>query len=261
MNAVRLKRLLASISSGETSVDEGFEALRNLPFEDIGYACLDHHRHIRKGLPEVVYGPGKNTEQLIEIVSRLISAGGPVLVTRVTKDQADAVMSSVPGIVYHELSRALSYLDDSDRPAPNIRGRIGVVTGGTADMPVAEEACLTLEIMGHPVDRLYDVGVAGIHRLLDRLEILRKASALIVMAGMDGVLPSIIGGLVNTPVVAVPCSTGYGANLEGFAPLLTMLNSCSTGVAVVNIDNGFGAAAFAALINSINSQDVEKVIL
>ncbi|MDA8162070.1 MAG: nickel pincer cofactor biosynthesis protein LarB [Desulfobacteraceae bacterium] len=251
MDAIGLKKLLLSISSGEISVDEGIEALKRLPFEDIGCACLDHHRYIRKGLPEVVYGPGKTVNQLIDIVSKLVSAGGPVLATKVTRDQAEAVVSSVPGVIYHESSGALSYLNGSSRPTPNVKGRIGVVTGGTADIPVAEEACLTLEIMGHPFDRLYDVGAAGIHRLLSRLDVLQKASVLIVLAGMDGVLPSITGGLVSAPVVAVPCSTGYGANLGGIAPLLTMLNSCSSGVAVVNIDNGFGAAAFAALINTI----------
>lgn len=251
MNAVRLKKLLASISSGMTSVEEGLELLKNLPFEDLGCACLDHHRHIRKGLPEVVYGPGKTKEQLVEIVSRMVSLGGPVLVTRVTKAQARAVTSVVSGVAYHEMARALCYLDTDERPRPETKGRVAVVTGGTADMPVAEEACLTLEILGHSVDRIYDVGVAGIHRLIERLETLRKASVLIVIAGMDGALPSIVGGLAPAPIVAVPSSTGYGANFGGIAPLLTMLNSCSTGIAVVNIDNGFGAAAFAALVNTV----------
>jgi NCAIR mutase (PurE)-related protein len=251
MNAARLRKLLTSISFGTTSIEEGLELLKDLPFEDIGCACLDHHRHIRKGLPEVIYGPGKTQEQLVEIVSRMVSMGGPVLVTRVTMAQAEAVTSAINGVVYHEMAKALCYLDTAERTLPKTKGRVAVVTGGTADMPVAEEACLTLEILGHPVDRIYDVGVAGIHRLLDRLKTLQKASVLIVIAGMDGALPSIVGGLTPAPIVAVPSSAGYGANFGGLAPLLTMLNSCSTGVAVVNIDNGFGAAAFAALVNTL----------
>lgn len=251
MNAEKLRKLLTSISFGTTSVEEGLELLKDLPFENIGCACLDHHRHIRKGLPEVVYGPGKTVEQLIEIISRMISMGGPVLVTKVTETQAEAVISTISGVIYKETARALYYIDEANRPLPRIKGNVAVVTGGTADLPIAEEACLTLEILGHPVDRIYDVGVAGIHRLLGQLKTLQKASVLIVIAGMDGALPSIIGGLTPAPIVAVPSSTGYGANFGGLAPLLTMLNSCSTGVAVVNIDNGFGAAAFAALVNTV----------
>lgn len=251
MNVVRLKKLLTSISSGTTSVEEGIESLKNLPFEDIGCACLDHHRHIRKGLPEVIYGPGKTEEQLVEIVSKIVAMGGPLLATKVNRAQARAVTSAVSGVEYHETARALCYLNANERPMPEIKGSVAVITGGTADLPVAEESCLTLEILGHPVDRMYDVGVAGMHRLLDRLNVLRKASVLIVIAGMDGALPGIVGGLVAAPIVAVPSSAGYGANLGGLAPLLTMLNSCSTGVAVVNIDNGFGAAAFAALVNTV----------
>ncbi|MGQ9500426.1 MAG: nickel pincer cofactor biosynthesis protein LarB [Dissulfurimicrobium sp.] len=250
MNVAKLRKLLTSISLGTTSIEEGLELLKNLPFEDIGFACLDHHRHIRKGLPEVVYGPGKTKEQLVKIVSKMVSRGGPVMVTRVTMAQAEAVTSAISGVVYNEIAKVLWYLDTTERTLPETKGRVAVVTGGTADMPVAEEACLTLEIMGHPVDRIYDVGAAGIHRLLDRLKTLQKASVLIVIAGMDGALPTIIGSLTSVPIVAVPSSTGYGANFGGLAPLLTMLNSCSTGVAVVNIDNGFGAAVFAALVNA-----------
>jgi len=249
MDESSVRKLLESIRRGDLSVDDGVDTLRKLPFEDLGWACLDHHRHLRIGLPEVVYGPGKTTEQLVILVKRLIDATGPVLVTRVSKVQADAVTEAIAGTEYHPVPGALTANMDRERPVTPLRGTVAVVSAGTADLPVAEEACLTLELMGHPVARFYDVGVAGIHRLLDRLDELRQASVVVAAAGMDGALPSILGGLLHVPVIAVPCSTGYGANFQGLAPLLTMLNSCAPGVAVVNIDNGFGAGAMAALIN------------
>ena len=249
MNEQKLTELLEAIKAGDLQIDHAIEALRKLPFEDLGWACLDHHRQIRNGFPEVVYGPGKSCEQLVEIVTRLISADGPVFVTRVSEEQAKCVLRAVPEMKYHPVPRSLAWSAGASRPRPSTRGAVLVVSAGTADMPVAEEASLTLELMGHPYKRIYDVGVAGIHRLFDRLDQLRQASVIIAVAGMDGVLPSILGGIVNVPVVAVPCSTGYGANFQGLAPLLTMLNSCASGVAVVNIDNGFGAGTLAAMIN------------
>lgn len=249
MNETKLRELLEKIKTGDLSVNLGIEALRKLPFEDLGWACLDHHRHIREGFPEVVYGPGKTCEQLVDIVSRLIFVGGPVLVTRVSEEQSESVVQAIPAIEFHPIPKSLTWSGKISRHKPSNKGTVLVISAGTADLPVAEEACLTLELMGHPFKRIYDVGVAGIHRLLDHLDELRQASVIIAVAGMDGVLPSILGGIVSVPVVAVPSSTGYGANFQGLAPLLTMLNSCATGVAVVNIDNGFGAGAFAAMVN------------
>jgi NCAIR mutase (PurE)-related protein len=178
-----------------------------------------------------------------------MEAGGPVLVTRVNEEQALAVRAVHRGVEYHPVPRAMSWVDEKHTLAPAVRGTVAVVSAGTADIPVAEECCLTLELMGHPFERVFDVGVAGVHRLFDRLEGIRESSVVVAVAGMDGVLPSLLGGMVDVPVVAVPSSAGYGANFQGVAPLLTMLNSCSTGVAVVNIDNGFGAGAMAAMIN------------
>jgi NCAIR mutase (PurE)-related protein len=249
MNETKLRELLEKIRAGDLSVNLGIEALKKLPFEDLGWACLDHHRHIREGFPEVVYGPGKTCEQLVGIVSKLISVGGPVLVTRVSEEQSESVIKAIPEMKFHPIPKSLTWSGKISRPRPSNKGTVLVISAGTADLPVAEEACLTLELMGHPFKRIYDVGVAGIHRLLDHLDELCQASVIIAVAGMDGVLPSILGGIVSVPVVAVPSSTGYGANFQGLAPLLTMLNSCATGVAVVNIDNGFGAGAFAAMVN------------
>jgi NCAIR mutase (PurE)-related protein len=250
-----IRNLLDAISAGELSVDDGVEALRRLPFENLGWACLDHHRHLRKGFPEVIYGPGKTPDQLVEIVVRMIEADGPVLVTRVSEAQATAVTEATAGVHYHPVPRALSFKGKARRAEPSVRGVVSVVSAGTADLPIAEEACLTLELMGHPFDRSYDIGVAGVHRLLDRVDFLRKSSVIVAVAGMDGALPSLLGGILEVPVIAVPCSVGYGANFQGLAPLLAMLNSCATGVAVVNIDNGFGAGALAAMINSSRLSD------
>jgi len=245
----RVRELLETIRRGDLSIDQGIEALQKLPFEDLGWACLDHHRQIRKGFPEVVYGPGKTSGQLIDIINKLIPMGGPVLVTRVSEEESRDVLQAIPEIEFHPISRSLTWRGKIPSSKPPNRGTVLIVSGGTADMPVAEETCLTLELMGYPFKRLYDVGVAGVHRLLDRLDQLYEASVIVAVAGMDGVLPSLLGGIVNVPVIAVPSSTGYGANFQGLAPLLTMLNSCAAGVAVVNIDNGFGAGALAAMIN------------
>ncbi len=242
----RIRELLEAVRQGRTTIDQALKALTDLPYEEMDWACLDHHRALRHSFPEVVYGPGKTTEQLVRIVRSLINRGGPVLVTRVSADQAHTVVNSVPDMRYNEVAGTLSSVP-AKRPSGG--SMIYVVTGGTSDIPVAEEACVTLEMTGQSFERLYDVGVAGVHRLISRVDKLRRANAIVAVAGMDGVLPSLIGGLVHVPVIAVPVDTGYGANFGGLAPLLAMLNSCAPGVAVVNINNGFGAAVMASMIS------------
>ena len=228
------------------SIEDALAQLRTLPFEDLGFARIDHHRALRRGFPEVVLGQGKTAEQIAAIVERLASHAERVLVTRVGPDCLELIKAKVPEVEYHPLAKAITI--DRLKDAPRIPG-VMVVSAGTADLPVAEEAVVTAELMGNEVDRAYDVGVAGIHRLLEQLPRLRQAKVVVAVAGMEGALPSVISGLVAVPVIAVPTSVGYGASFGGVAPLLAMLNSCSSGVAVVNIDNGFGAGYLAALIN------------
>jgi hypothetical protein len=221
--------------------------LRTLPYEDLGFARLDHHRALRNGFPEVVFAEGKTSEQLIAIAARLAAADGNVLATRVAADAADRLCAALPGFTYHRDARLAVR---RSRPIEITgRGTVLVVSAGTADVPVAEEAALSAELMGNRVERLFDVGVAGIHRLLDQRGRLWEAAVLIVVAGMEGALPSVVGGLVEQPVIAVPTSVGYGTSFQGLAALLSMLNSCAAGVVVVNIDNGFGAAAAATRMN------------
>ncbi|GAP21479.1 nickel pincer cofactor biosynthesis protein LarB [Leptolinea tardivitalis] len=247
MEIEKLKQLLEQVKSGQIDVDAALEQLRRLPYENLdGFAQLDHHRTLRNGFPEVVLGQGKQPEQVAAIVCRLAEHSDKVLVTRVDQAMADIVCTEMPDVVYKSLPRLLVL--DRSKPIEKIPG-ILVVTAGTADMPVAEEAAVTAELMNNSVERMYDVGVAGIHRLLGQVENLWRARVIIVVAGMDGALPSVIGGLVSVPVIAVPTSVGYGASFNGLAPLLTMLNSCAAGVGVVNIDNGFGAAVLASRIN------------
>jgi len=226
-------------------VDEALSRLRRLPYEDLGFALVDHHRALRKGFPEVVLGEGKTAEQVAAIAERLAAHADRLLITRVDADYYRAVKERVPDALYHPAARAVT-VDRSGEPR---RPGVAVLCAGTADLPVAEEAAVTAELMGSAVDRLYDVGVAGIHRLLDKIEAIRAAKALAVVAGMEGALPSVVAGLVAAPVIAVPTSVGYGASFRGLAPLLAMLNSCAPGVAVVNIDNGFGAGYLVAVIN------------
>ena len=249
MQTERLKLLLEQVQAGQMDVDSALGELRNLPFENLqGFATLDHHRALRNGFPEVVFGQGKQPEQVTAIVRRLSERNDKVLVTRVSPEMAQIVCAELPEVVYHALPRLLIY----DRSAPaEKRPGILVITAGTADLPVAEEAAMTAELMGNQVDRMFDVGVAGIHRLLSQTERLWQARVVVVVAGMDGALPSVVGGLVSAPVIAVPTSVGYGASFNGLAALLTMLNSCATGVAVVNIDNGFGAGSLANTINRL----------
>lgn len=247
MQETILKQILENVQSGSLSIEEALQRMRSLPFEEVGeFARVDHHRAIRTGFPEVVFGQGKTPSQVIQIVRRLMAQNDRVLVTRVTPEMAAEVLVSVPELTYNETARLL-ILDHS-----NLEKRLlGVVvaTGGTADIPVAEEAALTAELMGNQVERIYDVGVAGLHRLLNQLEKIQKAHVIVVVAGMEGALASVVGGLASAPVIAVPTSVGYGASFGGLSALLTMLNSCATGVAVVNIDNGFGAGYLAGLIN------------
>ncbi len=246
MHSEQLRQLLDSIRLGQTSTDEAIERLRHWPYEDLGFAKLDHHRGVRCGFPEVIYCEGKTLEQIETIFARCAQAGGNVLATRADRNIFDIVKSKYPSADYHDLARAITL---RQQPAKTGAGFVAIVTAGTADMPVAEEARVTAEIMDHAVQTYYDVGVAGLHRLLAHVGDLQRARVIVVVAGMEGALASVVGGLVAVPVIAVPTSVGYGASFGGLAPLLTMLNSCANNVAVVNIDNGFGAGYIAALIS------------
>jgi NCAIR mutase (PurE)-related protein len=247
MNIQKLEDLLKRVKSGKTSLDEAMAQLRSLPFEDLGYARVDHHRSLRKGFPEVVWGEGKTSAQILSIMKLLRSRGENILITRLEERKAKTIQKVFPKSRYYPRSKVLTHLTHPIRSGG--KGVILVITAGTTDIPVAEEAALTAQFMGNRVETLYDVGVAGIHRLLSEREKLEKARILIVVAGMEGALPSVVGGLVDRPVIAVPTSIGYGASFGGIAALLAMLNSCATGVAVVNIDNGFGAGYMASLVN------------
>lgn len=242
----RLTELLEEVRAGVTGVDAALARLRILPYQDLGFAKVDQHRALRKGFPEVIYGYGKSPEQLVAIAQSLLAQEVPVLITRAEATAYTLVHQHIPDAVYHGVARAIVVDRRGER---RLRPGVLVVTAGTADLPVAEEAALTAELMGSQADRLYDVGVAGVHRLLDHGERLQRARVIVAVAGMEGALPSVLGGLVAVPVIGVPSSVGYGAHLGGFAPLLTMLNTCAPGVCVVNIDNGFGAGYLAALIN------------
>lgn len=248
MDREALRKLLNDVKADKVSVDGALDALRHLPFEDLGFAKVDHHRAIRCGYPEVIYCEGKTTEQVVRIFERRKSNGGNVLGTRATPEVAKAVRRKYPKARYNELARTITLRQEPEKPTDCF---VAVVCAGTSDMPVAEEARETLEIMNQRVRTFYDVGVAGIHRVLAHIEDLSDAVAVVVCAGMEGALPSVVGGLVASPVIAVPTSIGYGAHFGGLAPLLTMLNSCATGVSVVNIDNGFGAGYLAALIGRV----------
>jgi pyridinium-3,5-biscarboxylic acid mononucleotide synthase len=240
MDEHRLRALLESVRSGQTGLEAAVQKLTELPFADLGYARVDHHRALRQGVPEVILGAGKTPEQIIGVASRLQQTGENVLITRLAAEPARVVLAAMPELVYSVLGRTASLVQ---RPIAVHEGPpVGVVTAGTSDIPVAEEALETLRMAGVPTTSVFDVGVAGLHRLLASLETLSQARALIVVAGMEGALPSVVGGLVAAPVIAVPTSVGYGTAFGGVAALLGMLTSCASGVTVVNIDNGFGAA-------------------
>lgn len=248
MTESRLRQLLEEVRQGQLGVDEALERLRHLPFEDLGFAKVDHHRALRHGMPEVVFGLGKTQQEVLEIARRLAEKNPNLLVTRVDAATGERLKSEFPEGEYFPRSGAFRLWRDR-----TIRGKgvIGVISAGTSDLPVAEEAQVTAEVMGNRVDTLFDVGVAGIHRLVSNREKFLSARVLIVCAGMEGALPSVVGGMVACPVIAVPTSVGYGASFRGLAALLGMLNSCASNVAVVNIDNGFGAAYVASLINRL----------
>ena len=248
MNPEHLQQLLENVKAGRLSVEDAVESLRRLPFEDLGFARLDHHRHIRCGFPEVIYCPGKTADQIVEIFSRLAEKGNNILATRASQDVFDAIARTgkFPHARYEKIARAIVLEQKKSEPSA---GYIAIVTAGTADMPVAMEAKITAETLGNKVELVCDVGVAGIHRLLGHTQLLQKANVVIVIAGMEGALASVVGGLVDCPVIAVPTSVGYGASFDGLAALLAMLNSCASGVVVVNIDNGFSAGYTAGVIN------------
>ena len=250
MKEAYIKELLSQVKKGDVTVDDACERLKDLPFKDLGFANVDNHRALRTGFPEVIFCQGKTPEQIREIMTELVQRGGSIMGTRADKEDFEEVRKALPNACYFEAAGIIAVMD-SDETEENAspKKNVTVVTAGTADMPVAEEAAVTAEILGNDVTRIYDVGVAGIHRLFDRLDKLRAADVIIVIAGMEGALASVVGGLVDVPVIAVPTSIGYGANLGGLSALLSMLNSCANGVGVVNIDNGFGAAYLASVIN------------
>lgn len=250
MEIEKLKTLLENVKSGEVAVDDALQSLRTLPFEDLGFSKIDHHRQLRTGFPEVIFCQGKTVDHVKQISERILAAGHPLLATRATPDMYEAVKAVQPAARYNELGRTIAV---SQAEAAERASGILVVSAGTSDLPVAEEAAETAFMMGNEPERLYDVGVAGLHRLISNHEKLLSARVVIVVAGMEGALPSVIGGLVDCPVIAVPTSIGYGASFGGLAALLGMLNSCASGVTVVNIDNGFGAGYSASLINRLTS--------
>jgi NCAIR mutase (PurE)-related protein len=248
MTPASLLELLACIRDGAISPEDGAAQLSKLPYEDVGFAKIDHHRALRTGMPEVIYGAGKTDEQVVEIFHRMALSGGNVLATRVAESAAAAVLQAHPEALHHAVARTIS-LRQQEQPA--LPGTIAVLCAGTSDLPVAEEARVTAELLGHNVAPFYDVGVAGLHRLLAHLPALGEARVIIACAGMEGALPSVVAGLVSAPVIAVPTSVGYGASFGGIAALLGMLNSCSPNIGVVNIDNGFGAACLAHSILNV----------
>jgi len=248
MDRKQLEDLLTHVQDGRTTVTDALKILKNPSGEIMDFACLDHHRQVRTGIPEVVFGENKSIEQIVAIMKKMLSESTVVMATRVDSEKAAAVCGQIPELTYHETARMLTG-NYQHIARDSHRGIIAVVSAGTSDMAVAEEAALTAEHLGNPVEKLFDVGVAGLHRLLSRYHVLESATVLIVVAGMEGALPSVIGGLIDKPIVAVPTSVGYGTGFGGVAALLGMLNSCAPGIAVVNIDNGFGAGCMASAIN------------
>ncbi len=248
MTTQETKTLLESFKAGRVSIDDALRHLQSAPIIDLGFAKLDTHRALRKGFPEVIFCAGKTPEQVLQIAGKYYSRGRRLLLTSVTPEQARKIRARFKSAVWHQPARCITI---EKQPQKKRCGFIGIVCAGTSDLPVAEEAAVTAEIMGNRVERIFDVGVAGLHRLLSRLETLQRANVLVVIAGMEGALPSVVCGLVSNPVIAVPTSVGYGANLGGIAALLSMLNSCSSGITVVNIDNGFGGGYAASQINAL----------
>jgi pyridinium-3,5-biscarboxylic acid mononucleotide synthase len=246
-----LSQTLEKVKSGEISIAAAIKELSVLPYEELSYAKIDHHRGLRSAFPEVIFGRGKTVEQIVNIALRIAAHSDRLLITRAEPAAFESLKEQLPEVQYNPAARTIVL---NRRPPSTPRPGVAVITGGTADIPVAEESAVTAEVMGNQVERVFDVGVAGLHRLFDKLPRIRDARVLVVVAGMEGALPSVVGGLVSVPIIAVPTSVGYGANFDGLAPLLTMLNSCAPGVAVVNIDNGFGAGYLAGLINLQNDR-------
>lgn len=244
---MKIEELLQHVKSGEIGIEEAEKLLKDLPYEDLGYAKLDHHRELRSGFPETVFCQGKPDEYLVQIFKSFYERNGEVLGTRASREQYQLLKEQIPMITYDPISRIVKIVD----PHKELKGCIAVCTGGTADIPVAEEAAQTAEFFGSCVDRIYDVGVAGIHRLLSQRERLMKANCVVAVAGMEGALGTVVAGLVERPVIAVPTSVGYGASFHGVSALLTMLNSCANGISVVNIDNGYGAGYLSTQINRL----------
>ena len=255
MNEKALRALLGAVGSGKLTVESAIVSLRHMPFEDMGFARVDHHRAIRCGFPEVIFCPGKTVAQTVAIFSRLAAGGGAVLATRADREKFDAIAARFPAARYEESAGAVTLRQG---PAPKPAGHIAVVAAGTSDLPVAEEARVTAQIMDQRVTTHYDVGVAGIHRLLARSKALQDANVIVVVAGMEGALASVVGGLVAVPVIGVPTSVGYGASFGGLSAMLTMLNSCASNVSVVNIDNGFSGGYIAALINRMAARGKKR---
>ncbi|MEE9418862.1 MAG: nickel pincer cofactor biosynthesis protein LarB [Desulfatiglandaceae bacterium] len=247
MDQNSLRELLVCLSKGEITVEGCFEKLKALPFEDLGFACIDHHRTLRRGISEVIFGEGKEVSEIVGIMGQMLRHGDNVLVTRLSPEKAKEIRGKFPDSNYYERARVLTLIRGDIEISG--RGTVLIISAGTSDIPVAEEAAITARFMGNEVDTVYDVGISGLHRLLAHKERLMNSSVIVVVAGMEGALPSVVGGLVDKPVVAVPTSIGYGASFQGIAALLGMLNSCAAGVTVVNIDNGFGAGYAASVIN------------
>ena len=246
---MELKKILEDVKNNELDIDSALEILKDLPYEDLGYAHIDHHRSIRNGYPEVIYCKGKSDEHILGIIDKMNRKNTNILGTRCRKETFEKIINIYPNAEYEEDSQILKIKNEKIKLQG--KGKILIITGGTSDIPVADEAYYTAEFFGNEVERLYDVGVAGIHRLLSYRDIIDESRVIVVVAGMEGALPSVVGGLVAVPVIAVPTSVGYGANFDGLAPLLAMLNSCASGISVVNIDNGFGAGYLASIINKL----------
>lgn len=248
MNREGLKKILEELSEGKIKVEDAIEQLKYFPFSDLGFARIDHHREIRTGYPEIVFCEGKTNDQIRDIFRHISETGQNVIGTRASKEKYNAVHSIAPEAIWHEEARIISVIRERHKMADS---PVAVITAGTSDIPVAEEAAVTCELLGNEVIRIYDAGVAGIHRLLDKLPEIKKCKVVIVLAGMEGALASVVGGLIDKPIIAVPTSVGYGANFQGVSALLAMLTSCASGVSVVNIDNGFGAGFNASMINQL----------
>ena len=244
-----LKKILEDVKNNNLDIDDALKKLKDLPYEDLGYAHIDHHRNLRNGFPEVIYCKGKSDEHILGIIERMNKKSTNILGTRCRKETFDKISKIYPNAEYEEVSQILKIKNEEIKKQG--KGKILIITGGTSDIPVADEAYYTAKFFGNNVERLYDVGVAGIHRLLSHRNIIEEARVIVAVAGMEGALASVVGGLVDVPVIAVPTSVGYGANFDGLAPLLAMLNSCASGISVVNIDNGFGAGYLASTINKL----------